>query len=195
MFYIFPRVITPEGCDEIVKDLLTHQLQTAKVETYNGVSRDNPDIRKTSIYYIPTNIKSKASDIARYFLKQANNEHFHYDLELFEGVQFAEYKDGGFYDWHQDSSTQDSKTKLRKLSLTFVLSDPNNFEGGELQFWNGTKPMLDYLSKEEQKQTKDDMQAQGTIIIFDSRDWHRVTPVTKGVRHSIVCWSTGVPFK
>ena len=40
-----------------------------------------------------------------------------------------------------------------------------------------------------------DINSQGTIVVFDSRDWHRVTPVTKGVRHSIVCWTVGKNFR
>ena len=140
-------------------------------------------------------MSSKANDLAWYFLKQANKEQFHYDLEFFQAIQFAEYKNGGFYDWHQDASEPDAKNHQRKLSLTFVLSDPDTFEGGELQFWNGTRPMLNHMSKDEQELTKNDLQAQGSMVIFDSRDWHRVTPVTKGVRYSIVCWSVGTAFK
>lgn len=192
---MFPRMIKPEVCDGIVKDLLKQDLRPAKVADFHVTSRENPDIRKTSVYFVPLDIKNKVNEISWYFLKQSNREHFNYDLEFFERVQFAEYKNGGFYDWHQDSSTKDSKTKLRKLSLTFVLSDPDNFEGGELQFWNGTKPMLDHMSKEELEGVKNDMKAQGTMIAFDSRDWHRVTPVTSGVRHAIVCWATGAAFK
>jgi PKHD-type hydroxylase len=87
----------------------------------------------------------------------------------------------------------DEKNNIRKLSLTFVLSDPDTFEGGELQFYNGDRPM--YKSNEHREQMNNDMKAQGSLIIFDSRDWHRVTPVTKGVRHSVVCWSLGQAFK
>jgi PKHD-type hydroxylase len=190
---MFPRMVKPEACDKIVEDLLNNNLKPAMISDDNDSSRTDPDIRKTSIYFVPTKIKSKANDIAWHFLKQANNEHFHYDLELFERVQFAEYKNGEFYDWHQDSMEPDVKNNIRKLSLTFVLSDPDTFEGGELQFYNGGRPV--YKSKEHLEQMNNDMKAQGSLIIFDSRDWHRVTPVTKGVRHSIVCWSLGQAFK
>ena len=189
MFYMFPRIVKPEVCDKIVKDLLSNNLEPAMVGSPKNGLRDEPDIRKTSVYFVPTKIKSKANDIAWYFLKQANEKCFNYDLTLFENIQFAEYKNGGFYDWHQDSIEPDEKNNVRKLSLTFVLSDPNTFEGGELQFYSGGRPT------EEPEQTKNDMKAQGSLIIFDSRDWHRVTPVTSGVRHSVVCWSLGQAFK
>ena len=194
MFYMFPRIVRPEVCDKIIEDCISNDLEKAQV--YDGgsdggvdSSRDDPDIRKTSIYWVPTKVSSKANDLAWYFLKQANKEQFHYDLEYFQAIQFAEYKNGGFYDWHQDTSEPDAKNHQRKLSLSFILSDPDTFEGGELEFWNGGRPM------EEPEQTKNDMKAQGSLIIFDSRDWHRVTPVTKGIRHSVVCWSLGQAFK
>mgnify|MGYP003679119510 FL=1 len=83
---------------------------------------------------------------------------------------------------------------MRKLSLTLVLSDPNTFEGGELQFYNGEKPFQD-MGEIKGEQVNKDIQAQGTVIVFDSMDWHRVTPVTKGIRHSVVCWTVGPNFK
>ena len=190
---MFPRMIKPEVCDGIVKDLLKQDLRPAKVADFHVTSRENPDIRKTSVYFVPLDIKNKVNEISWYFLKQSNREHFNYDLEFFERVQFAEYKDGGFYNWHQDSMGPDEKNNIRKLSLTFVLSDPNTFEGGELQFYSGGRPM--YRSKKDLERTKTDINAQGSLIIFDARDWHRVTPVTSGVRHSIVCWSLGQAFK
>jgi PKHD-type hydroxylase len=196
---MFPRIIKPEVCNKIIEDCKNNDLEIAKVNDGNekdqNSSRNDPDIRKTSIYWVPTKVSSKANDLAWYFLKQANKEQFHYDLEFFQAIQFAEYKNGGHYDWHQDSAQPDKKNNVRKLSLSFILSDPDTFEGGELQFWNGNKPMLDNLSKDEREQTKNDLKAQGTMVVFDSRDWHRVTPVTKGVRYSVVCWSVGTVFK
>jgi len=35
----------------------------------------------------------------------------------------------------------------------------------------------------------------GSVIIFPSFVWHRVKPVTKGIRHSLVCWNLGYPFR
>ena len=87
---------------------------------------------------------------------------------------------------------------MRKLSLTFCLSDPNKYEGGELQFYNGERPRLGYTLSDgteiTAEQIKEDIRSQGSVIVFDSRDWHRVTPVTKGTRYSIVCWSVGPNF-
>ena len=80
--------------------------------------------------------------------------------------------------------------KIRKLSIIAMLSDPKDYKGGELEFdlrnrTNG-KPSL-ILCKEGYPK--------GSIIIFPSFVWHRIKPVTAGVRNSLVGWNVGHPFK
>ena len=195
MFYLFPRIVKPEVCNEIVKDHLSQDLEPAKVLGYNpNSSRDDPSIRKTSVYFVPTDKDDKVNALAWHFLKEANKKMFNYDLTYFQSIQFAEYKNGDFYDWHIDSYYQDEPNKTRKLSLSLMLTDPDNFEGGEFQFFNGGRPFAEQ-GDETGEQVKKDLKAQGTIVVFDSRDFHRVCPVTDGVRYSIVCWATGAAFK
>ena len=193
MFYVFPRAIKPDVCDQIVTDCKQNILKQASVLNREKKGRDDPEIRKTSVHFIADE-KNKINKLAWHFLREANNIQFNYDLTYFQAIQFAEYKDGGFYGWHQDASGIDPNNETRKLSLTLVLSDPNNFEGGELQFFNGDRPIED-MGQITGEQVQQDIQAQGTVIVFDSHDWHRVTPVVKGVRHSIVCWTVGPNFK
>ena len=81
---------------------------------------------------------------------------------------------------------------VRKLSMTLLLN--GHFEGGEFQFYNGGRP-IDDVGEITGKQIENDIKSQGTVIVFDSRDFHRVTPVTRGVRHSLVSWVTGPNFK
>ena len=80
---------------------------------------------------------------------------------------------------------------MRKLSVTVSLSDPKNYKGGDLQF---------DLSNPKQKNkriitTIENIKPQGSIVVFPSFLWHRVTPVTKGTRYSLVIWSLGKPWK
>ena len=70
--------------------------------------------------------------------------------------------------------------------MTFSLSDPKTYEGGHLEFYRGERLMTEQENK--------DIRDQGSVIVFDSRDYHRVTPVTKGIRYSIVCWTVGPNF-
>ena len=111
-------------------------------------------------------------------------------MDYFQAIQFARYQNGGHYDWHQDASGDTAIAKeCRKLSLTMSLTDHTTYDGGYLEFYNGEKPY-----KHEEHDVAKDVKDQGSVIVFDSRDWHRVTPVTKGVRYSIVCWTVGPHF-
>ena len=193
MFFVFPRAIKPEICDQIVTDCKQNILKKASVLNLDKKGRDDPEIRKTSVHFIDDE-KNKINELAWHFLREANKVQFHYDLTYFQAIQFAEYKDGGFYGWHQDANGIDPDNETRKLSLTLVLSNPDNFDGGELQFYNGGRPMED-MGDMTGEQVQKDIQTQGTVVVFDSRDWHRVTPVTKGIRHSVVCWTLGPNFK
>jgi len=78
--------------------------------------------------------------------------------------------------------------KTRKLSLTLQLSDPKDYSGGELEFdmtVNKNKPYREVLKNKPQ----------GTIVVFPSFIEHRVKPVKKGIRYSLVNWSCGQPWK
>jgi PKHD-type hydroxylase len=193
MIFVFPRAVKPDVCDDIVKDCKQNILKEASVLNPDKSSRDDPEVRKTSVHFI-NDKDNKVNELAWHFLREANKTQFHYDLEYFQPIQFAEYKDGGFYGWHQDQGNIDKTNKVRKLSLTLVLSDPDSFSGGELQFYNGGRPMED-IGEITAEQVTNDIKSQGTVVVFDSSDFHRVTPVTKGVRHSIVCWTVGPNFK
>ena len=193
MFFIFPKVVKPDACDQIVKDCKQNILKKAEISDFDKKGREDPEKRKTSIHFIEDK-NNKVNNVAWHFLREANKIQYNYDLTFFEAIQFAEYRIDDFFDWHQDASGIDPDNEIRKLSLTLVLSDPNTFEGGELQFYNGGRPFED-RGKITGEQVTNDIKSQGSVIIFDSMDWHRVTPVTKGVRHSVVCWTVGPNFK
>ncbi len=119
-----------------------------------------------------------------------SNEHvWNFELNGYESFQYTEYEasEGGKYDFHADLDYSDrsegSDPQTRKLSLTLVLNQPGtDFEGGEFQFLLGEKPITC-------PQTK------GMVILFPSWVLHRITPVTKGVRKSVVVWVTGPKFR
>ena len=116
-------------------------------------------------------------------LSIVNLNQFMFDVvRLTEPAQFTEYPKGGFYDWHMDSDTVFlHEPTVRKISMTLLLSDPSQFTGGELEFMDkGKRP--------------DDLK-QGQAIFFASFLRHRVAPVKKGVRHSLVMWFGGPPLR
>jgi len=116
---------------------------------------------------------------------EVNSRFFHFDLTGFhEPIQLGLYTEQqqGHYNWHTDASPMD-RAVPRKLSLSMLLSDPSEFEGGEFQVKtnNDTAQTL-----ETQK---------GRAWFFPSYTLHRVAPVTKGVRRSLVLWVGGPQFR
>ena len=73
--------------------------------------------------------------------------------------------------------------------MTVSLTNPEEYEGGDLEF--------DFRDTDKGSQPRvcEEIRAKGSVIVFPSFVWHRVTPVTEGTRHSLVCWNLGYPFK
>ena len=119
------------------------------------------------------------------YVDNANKINFQYDLEGFdqERIQYTHYSEGDFYTWHQDDSIANDTEKPRKLSVVVQLSDPEDYEGGNLEL----------LGVFDQKYVAP--RTKGTIIIFDSRTRHRVTKVRSGHRRSLVGWGAGPRWK
>ena len=118
------------------------------------------------------------SIFAHYFNK-ANREFWEYDLTYLSGIQVTSYDVGAHYGWHSDYGFTEDSNHTRKLSATLVVTDPSEYEGGDLE-------LIDYHGK-----TLTAPKTKGTMIIFDSRIPHRVTPVTEGKRISLVSWMLG----
>ena len=111
--------------------------------------------------------------------------HFYFDgVRLTEPAQFTVYPKKGFYDWHMDLNTfgGEGENPIRKVSMTCLLSDPSEFTGGDLLF-------------SEMGDHKPIPLKQGQAIFFASFLRHKVAPVKKGVRKSLVMWFGGPPFK
>ena len=78
-------MVKPDVCEAIIEDCMSKNLETAVVKNLDhSSSRDDPKIRKTSIYFVPTDRNNKANEIAWSFLKEANKRMFHYDLTYFQ---------------------------------------------------------------------------------------------------------------
>ncbi|NBW15934.1 MAG: hypothetical protein EBR82_48915 [Caulobacteraceae bacterium] len=118
-------------------------------------------------------------------IAQVNRRYFHYDLSgLYEPAQLTIYTGSGkdHYSCHVDSA-ENSDTVPRKLSMSLLLSDTNDFSGGNLEIFPDSLTPV----KLEQKR--------GRAWFFPSYTLHRITPVTKGIRRSLVLWIGGPAFK
>jgi PKHD-type hydroxylase len=124
-------------------------------------------------------------DRLAFIARNLNGQFFNYDLSGFvEDFQYTVYngEDESHYDWHIDMMACKDGSSPRKLSLILQLSDATEYEGGELQL----KDSSDHTAVERKK---------GHLIAFPSYLLHRVTPVTKGIRRSLVVWISGPAFR
>tara|TARA_B100001094_G_scaffold192836_1_gene186688 strand:+ start:6147 stop:6728 length:582 start_codon:yes stop_codon:yes gene_type:complete len=119
------------------------------------------------------------SSIFSHYFSIANKEQWEYDLNFLDGVQVTKYMPGDHYTWHSDYGTVEDNRFTRKLSATMLVTDPSEFKGGDLEF-------IDYHNNLIVAP-----KSKGTMIVFDSRIPHRVTPVTSGQRISLVTWMLG----
>ena len=119
-----------------------------------------------------------------HYIGIANKQQWEYDLNTLLGIQVSKYEaPDGHYRWHSDYGTSQNSDYTRKLSASLLVTDPSEYEGGDLEF-------IDYHGNNVfAPKTK------GSIIVFDSRVPHRVTPVTKGLRYSLVTWIYGPKLK
>ena len=136
-------------------------------------------------------------DVIDPFLQEANKmANWNFEVDHFEDLQFTKYKKNQHYDWHLDNLAntyncpQNPKAhgKYRKISFSINLSDPKDFEGGEFYFEFLNSPVNEIAECVQLKE-------KGTIIFFPSFVKHKVAPVTKGERNSLVGWTLGYPFR
>jgi len=169
---------TKEECEQIIAYGKKQELHDAQI----GGGNDT-DIRKSKIAFIPPapeihGVYEKLTD-AIFLL---NDRIWDFDLFSFgEHLQFTEYNaPGGKYESHTDVIPGGP---IRKLSVIVQLTDGTEYEGGDIEAFSCIeRPMI--LPR-----------GQGTVLAFPSFLLHRVTPVTKGTRHSLVGWINGKPFR
>jgi hypothetical protein len=123
-------------------------------------------------------------------INQVNAHNYHYILKFVEDFQFSEYNSltRGFYSKHVDCGNVydiENFVDIRKLSFSIQLSNPEDYEGGDIKFY-GKKSI--YTNEKEYDIARKD---KGTIIFFPSHILHEVTPITKGIRYSLVSWVLG----
>jgi PKHD-type hydroxylase len=173
-------------------DRIVALCQAGEVEKAGTLGGSNEKVRVSSISWHRLNddtdwLFRRLNDV----IAAINNRWYGFALNGYESVQYTEYhaEVSGKYDWHMDLCMGDSHLPAdmiepRKLSLSLLLSEPGqDFQGGDFQFNLGNE--ADARTAECRK---------GRIIAFPSWVIHRVTPVTTGVRRSLVVWVSGPKF-
>ena len=176
-------IFTPQQCEMVIQAGHKQKPEVAQVGMNNpkggGV---NTKKRTTTISWIPFKEMPEMYSQIEATMQATNLNHFGFEnMKITEPAQFTEYPKGGFYDWHMDLDVNGThEPPVRKISMTILLSDPSTFKGGQLEF----------MEKNKVPELK-----QGQAIFFASFIRHRVAPVTKGMRRSLVMWFGGTPFK
>ena len=138
-------------------------------------------------------------EILPYVHRANENAGWNFEWDRSEPCQFTKYNKGQYYGWHCDSWDQayqrpekdPSNGKIRKLSMTVSLSDEKDYTGGELEFdFRNLDP-----NKKPNLRKCTEILPKGSIVVFPGFVWHRVCPVKKGSRYSLVVWNLGWPFK
>ena len=203
-WYIFHGALDKKTCNKI-KRLANNNWQESAVDTSAGTTDEERKTGRKGDY--KPDPKMRISDVAWVtdqwvydtiwpYMQEANQEAgWGYQIKAAESMQITRYRKGGFYNFHRDGNGDHLSAynnpqnafmhgHVRKLSMTTLLSD--SYEGGEFQFAS--------YNKEECVISTPEFSKVGSIVVFPSSMEHRVAPVTKGIRHSLVTWFVGPPF-
>lgn len=179
-YWYWDAVVPKKLCTDIVKEANKLGFKSGKIvgndKDFEGTL--NEEIRKNDIVWLPR--MHIAECILSHYSREANIS-MGWELDLTtvnDNVQVARYESTEHYTYHNDILRFQNGSE-RKMTAILQLSDPNDYEGGNLEIMSD----------------KVDHKMQGSIIVFPSFHVHRITPVTSGVRYSAVCWISGPKFK
>jgi PKHD-type hydroxylase len=177
-------IFTPEQCKMIIEAGRAEPRNDAGVGDAQGTisGHVDTDTRTSHISWIPFSKMTEMYKNIDRIMQATNRNHFGFDgMTINEMAQYTEYPEGGFYEWHVDNDVNmQYEPPVRKISMTLLLSPESEFEGGDLELMSEGK-----VAKIKQ----------GHAVFFASFIRHRVKPVTRGRRQSLVMWFGGTPFK
>ena len=172
----FPNMISKAKCGDILK-LAQKKWEISTLFGGGNSGIKDSKIRKSDIVFV------REEWLFKEILDILNHTNqfgcWNFDIDGVEDVQLTRYNKGDYYDFHMDGNgvTETEDGKVRKMSMSIILND--DYEGGEFEFFG---------DKDKPKN------GIGTVIVFPSYFVHRVNPVTKGIRYSLVAWFGGPKF-
>jgi PKHD-type hydroxylase len=195
-YCFWENVFSDEEIEKICSEMSTSTLDAASIaaEDENDKSVIKPQVvdsvRTSKVSFHHFNNKNQwIFERLNNVIEQMNERWYNFDINGYDQFQYSEYHgtEQGHYTWHTDlifgTIPTNGYFETRKLSLTLLLNDPEkDFQGGDFQFGHEAKSESVAMKK-------------GTLIMFPSMSLHRVTPVTAGIRKSIVVWVLGPKFK
>ena len=203
-YWYFSGALDQNICNKIIREANRLKDQKAitgdaekKYKFKNLTKEQKTRLKKTRNSNVVWLSSSWIYGLLHHYVKTANiNAGWNFQWEKSEPIQFTKYKLNQFYNWHQDpfpipqEEEGPFKGLIRKLSTIVTLTDSSEYKGGELEFdlRNSSK------GKGNNIMTCKEIMPRGSIVVFPSHIWHRVKPVKKGTRYSLVMWSNGKPF-
>jgi len=193
-YYYYTSAIPISICDRIIKEGKEMKKERALIgdpkKKLSNVEISN--IKKVRESHVVWFDKPWIYKLVQPYVHDANaRAGWNFEWAWTDPPQFTIYKKNQHYTWHADQFQDlDSKNRMRKISMTINLSDPSEYEGGNLEF--------DYRNRTDRSDCIvpcKEIMPKGSIALFPSFVFHRVTPVTKGTRYSLVVWNSGNPYK
>lgn len=162
--------------DEVIHRIIECAGDTERATTFNN---NDETVRSSKVSWLSD--QKWIMDLLFDYVDAANKAAFQVNIHKKAEIQFTEYHgtEGGHYAWHHDIFWNRSDGLDRKLSVTVQLSDPSDYEGGEFSFSETETP--DVISSK----------IKGTVLVFPSYLVHAVSPVSSGLRRSLVAWFEG----
>ena len=199
-YWYFTGALDNETCDKIIQTGLDMNPDLGQVG--NSVNKDNASeaqglkqIRNSDVSWID---QPWIYELIQPYIHEANMKSgWNFQWDYSQTPQFTVYRPGQYYDWHPDQNAEiynedagpNFAGKYRKLSVTVSLNDGSDYDGGELEFEVGK-----HKGKTKTKICTE-IKPRGSIVVFPSFVNHRVLPVTRGIRYSLVVWNLGYPFQ
>ena len=188
IFWFWSEELSDETVDRIKRTCEKEKSESAGVykETEGGEDPSSDVVETIRISDVSWIEDKEINEIIWHYVLLANEEAFGFNITKNKfDVQYTKYSGDkkGFYDWHKDNNFTNNKFKDRKLSIVIQLTDHKAYEGGGFEFDIDGKIM-----------SVEGFEKKGSIIVFPSFTRHRVVPVTKGIRNSLVSWIEGPHF-
>ena len=164
--------------NDIIDSIIPLAGNTEKAKTYNN---GDERFRSSRVSWITD---KRVLNLLFDYVDTANRNAFNVHVNKLAAMQYTEYhaNENGHYDWHHDINWNENNGLDRKLSITVQLSNPDEYEGGDFDFDECQSPPPTIKTK-------------GTVLVFPSYLRHRVSPVTNGIRKSLVAWFEGPKWR
>lgn len=175
-FYSLPNLYTKEECREIVEICEQNR---------SDILKDSPAPDKKAKTHV-TDIDYFGDILKKYFKYVHEINRNFYGFELFKdpplGINFNVYTEKeNEYPYHRDCNTPGSSSDSKLTAILNVSEE--SYKGGEFFMFFGKDKLVEEINQP------------GTLLVFPSFIFHKVTPVTSGSRKTISTWFQGPAFK